>query len=56
VSEYPQLHTRARRVDELRPLPRALADLVAACLEPDPARRPAVEDLMGALEPLGAGS
>jgi eukaryotic-like serine/threonine-protein kinase len=56
VSEYPQLHARARRVDELRPLPREFADLVAACLEPDPARRPAVDDLMRALEPLGGGS
>jgi serine/threonine protein kinase len=53
-SEYPQLSTTARRVDELRPLPAELADLVAACLDPDPARRPGVEELMRALEPLGA--
>jgi eukaryotic-like serine/threonine-protein kinase len=56
VSEYPQLHTRARRIDELRPLARELANLVAACLEPDPARRPALDDLMRALEPLAGGS
>jgi eukaryotic-like serine/threonine-protein kinase len=50
--EYPQLVTTARRVDELRPLPAELADLVAACLDPEPERRPGVEDLMRALEPL----
>jgi serine/threonine protein kinase len=55
-SEYPQLLTTARRIDELRPLPRELADLVAACLAPDPRRRPGVEDLMRALEPLGEGA
>jgi eukaryotic-like serine/threonine-protein kinase len=53
-SEYPQLAATAPRIDELRPLPAELADLVAACLDPDPARRPDVEDLMRALEPLGA--
>jgi serine/threonine protein kinase len=53
-SEYPQLSATARRIDELRPLPAELADLVAACLDPDPARRPGVEELMRALEPLGA--
>jgi eukaryotic-like serine/threonine-protein kinase len=52
-SEYPQLMTTARRVDELRPLPGELVDLVAACLEPEPARRPGVDELMRALEPLG---
>jgi serine/threonine protein kinase len=51
-SDYPQLAATARRADELRPLPRALADLIAACLEPDPARRPGVGELLGALEPL----
>ncbi len=53
-SEYPQLVTTARRIDELRPLPRELADLVAACLAPEPERRPGVDDLMRALEPLAA--
>ena len=56
VSEYPQLVTTARRIDELRELPRELADLVAACLAPEPQRRPGVEDLMRALEPLGEGA
>jgi serine/threonine protein kinase len=53
--DYPQLAAAARRVDELRPLPRELADLVAACLDPAPERRPAVDELMRRLEPLGAG-
>jgi serine/threonine protein kinase len=56
-SDYPQLAAPARRVDELRPgLPPALADLVAACLAPGSARRPGVEELMRALEPLGEGA
>jgi serine/threonine protein kinase len=53
-SDYPQLAQPARRIDELRPLPPELADLVAACLDPDPARRPGVDDLMRTLEPMGA--
>jgi serine/threonine protein kinase len=52
-AEYPQLATRARRVDDVRELPRELADLVAACLQPEPERRPSVEALMRALAPLG---
>ncbi|HEV3378364.1 MAG TPA: serine/threonine-protein kinase [Thermoleophilaceae bacterium] len=52
-ADYPQLTGRARRIDDLRPLPAELADLVAACLDPDPARRPSLEALMRALEPLG---
>jgi eukaryotic-like serine/threonine-protein kinase len=51
-SDYPQLTGNARRADELRPMPRALADLIAACLAPEPTRRPRVEELMGALEPI----
>ena len=54
--DYPQLTATARRIDELRPLPRELADLVAACLEPAPELRPPVDELMGKLEPLGAGT
>jgi serine/threonine protein kinase len=53
--DYPQLTGTARRIDELRPLPRELADLVAACLDPSPERRPSVDELMRRLEPLGEG-
>jgi eukaryotic-like serine/threonine-protein kinase len=53
VSGYPQLRTRARRIDELRPLSAELTDLVAACLDPSPEQRPSVDELMRALEPLG---
>jgi eukaryotic-like serine/threonine-protein kinase len=53
--DYPQLTAAARRIDEFRPLPRALADLVAACLDPVPELRPSVDELMRGLEPLGAG-
>jgi eukaryotic-like serine/threonine-protein kinase len=51
-SDYPQLTTIARRADELRPMPHELADLIAACLEPEPAQRPGVAELLAALEPL----
>ena len=51
--DYPQLTATARRVDELRPLPRELADLVAACLDPSPELRPTVDELMRRLKPLG---
>ena len=54
--DYPQLAAPARRIDELRPLPAELVDLVAACLEPEPERRPGVDALMRALEPLGEGA
>jgi eukaryotic-like serine/threonine-protein kinase len=53
--DYPQLAAPARRIDELRQLPAELVDLVAACLEPDPERRPSVDELMRRMEPLGAG-
>jgi serine/threonine protein kinase len=52
-SDYPQLTATAPRIDEHRPLPRELADLVAACLDPSPELRPSVDDLMRRLEPLG---
>jgi serine/threonine protein kinase len=52
-SDYPQLAAAARRIDELRPLPAELADLVAACLAPEPERRPSVDEVMRVLEPLG---
>jgi eukaryotic-like serine/threonine-protein kinase len=51
--DYPQLTTTARRIDELRPVPAELADLVAACLDPSPELRPSVDELMRRLEPLG---
>lgn len=51
-SEYPQLLTPARRADELRPLPDELTELIAACFRPEPARRPGVEELLGAFEPI----
>jgi eukaryotic-like serine/threonine-protein kinase len=51
--DYPQLTVAARRIDELRPVPRELADLVAACLDPSPELRPSVDELMQRLEPLG---
>jgi serine/threonine protein kinase len=52
---YEQLERTADRVDAHRRLPRshvALADIVATCLEPDPARRPALDDLTDALDEL----
>jgi eukaryotic-like serine/threonine-protein kinase len=51
--DYPQVTATARRIDEFRPLPRELADLVAACLDPSPELRPSVDELMRRLEPLG---
>jgi serine/threonine protein kinase len=52
-SDYPQLAAPARRIDELRELPQELADLVAACLQPEPEGRPCVDELMRSLEALG---
>jgi serine/threonine protein kinase len=52
MSEYPQLTTPARRVDALAAQPPELADLIAACLDPEAEGRPSVEDLLAALEPL----
>jgi serine/threonine protein kinase len=54
--DYPQLTVKARRIDELRPLPKELADVVAACLEPESERRARVDELMRALEPLGGSA
>jgi serine/threonine protein kinase len=53
--DYPQLAATAPRIDELRPRPDELVDLVAACLEPGPERRPGVKELMRALERLESG-
>jgi eukaryotic-like serine/threonine-protein kinase len=49
---WPQLERPAARVDELAGAPRALADVVAACLETDARHRPTVGELMAGLEPL----
>lgn len=46
---YDQLERRAESVREHRRLPRALADAIDACLEPDPTRRPTVEELSHSL-------
>ncbi|MGH2990760.1 MAG: serine/threonine-protein kinase [Solirubrobacterales bacterium] len=47
-----QLERPAARIDELVGAEPALADVVAACLEPAPERRPTVVELMAGLEPL----
>jgi serine/threonine-protein kinase len=52
---YAQLDGCADRIDAHRRLPRshaALADVVASCLERDPARRPPVGELIEALDDL----
>jgi serine/threonine protein kinase len=49
---YPQLERRARRPEAVHPLPAQLADSIAACLEPEPADRPAREELMRGFEDL----
>jgi eukaryotic-like serine/threonine-protein kinase len=54
---YPQLAGRAARIRTLRRVPAPLASAVDACLEPDPRRRPSLEELAAALESVtGAGS
>ena len=54
--DYPQLTATARRIDEFRPLPRELSNLVAACLDPSPELRPTVDELMRRLERPGEGA
>jgi serine/threonine protein kinase len=49
---WPQLERTAARIDELAGVPHALADVVAACLEPAPGDRPDVVELLGRLERL----
>lgn len=54
---YPQLTGRAPLVGSLVDLPASLAEVVDASLEPDPWRRPSVEELAAVLETVpGAGS
>jgi serine/threonine protein kinase len=50
--EYPQLEHRAPPLGRQRRVPRALAECVDACLDPDPAARPALADLRAALVPV----
>lgn len=49
---YSQLERRADPVSAHRRVPRAFSAIVAACLEPDPAARPAVEELRDGLDSL----
>lgn len=46
---YPQLERRAEPVTRHRRLPPELARAIDACLEPDPAARPTLEQLTGML-------
>jgi serine/threonine protein kinase len=56
--DYPQLTVRAPPVRTLRPrVPAALADAIDACLDPDPLRRPTLDELAARLESVpGVGS
>jgi serine/threonine protein kinase len=49
---YPQLLEPAKRINELRDVAVEVADLVAACLEPEPTRRPSLARLMIGLEEI----
>jgi eukaryotic-like serine/threonine-protein kinase len=49
---HPQLDGAPAPVRRLRRAPSALVGLIDACLDPDPARRPPVDAVLGALEPL----
>jgi serine/threonine protein kinase len=49
---YPQLEGRAPSLRSQRRLPRALADVVDRCLEPDARARPTLAELRAALEPV----
>jgi eukaryotic-like serine/threonine-protein kinase len=51
--EHPQLHARAPalRSERLR-LPRTLATAIDACLDPEPAARPSLDELRATLEPV----
>ncbi|MDP8973491.1 MAG: serine/threonine protein kinase [Actinomycetota bacterium] len=51
-TRYEQLERRADSIRSHRRVPRAFAAAVDACLEPDPAERPTVKDLMGTLNEL----
>jgi serine/threonine protein kinase len=49
---YPQLERRARRAVDVAPVDPQLAAAIDACLEPDPAERPSLDQLTARLEPL----
>jgi serine/threonine protein kinase len=49
---YEQLERRAEPVRSYRRVPAAFNGLVGSCLEPEPARRPTLEELSGALREL----
>lgn len=51
-ADYPQVRERVPRLTRHRRAPAALADLIAACLEPGAADRPALVTVLAALEPL----
>jgi serine/threonine protein kinase len=51
---YPQLDGPPTPVRRLRRTPRPLADLIDACLDPEPSRRPPIGAVLGALEPLAS--
>jgi serine/threonine protein kinase len=54
---YPQLESRAPRIRSVRRVPPELARAIDACLDPDSAGRPSIEELARALESVpGAGS
>ena len=49
TDEYPQLHRRADPVRAARRLPSGVADTIDACLEPELAQRPKLDELIDAL-------
>ena len=52
---YEQLERRAEPIRSHRRVPAAFAKAIDACLDPEPARRPTVEDLTGVLNKLARG-
>ena len=51
-SSYPQLSQRAESLRTHRRLPAAFGNVIEATLDPDPAARPTIGELAGALDPL----
>jgi hypothetical protein len=55
--DYPQLEARAAPIRTLRRVPAALAEAIDACLDPDPLRRPTLDELAARLGTVaGVGS